>query len=586
MALKPRATARRPRKGVPCRYGSETWRLAEHFVAGIDAPYFAHSEFLHVLLTEMDSALRKRDDETLYGEQLSSSHGPTSRLGAQTESKDSSIAEQLEWADGRGKTLWRTRGQWTRLRGRMCTVFPAGCARPRRLSRSFLACERMELETYRKDVRAALCGDPLPRASDATSGTELGALWRQRYAFPQPTCPEVGADALVVRAAVHGGANVQHATLQAHPPFRQAPLWLAAKFVKLERSGNVTVRLPDGRTVQVPDLLVSYPGTDKSSRDAGEAGMQAPCTPQKRARSQSPSPVCTPSPRRSVTLTSKSGSGVELNVHVRGVAESVRLLERKDALLQDLSSLNSTAENELRHEGEISEVTRVRHAATLRNLALVNARLDVVMPRIAHSLESPQRSRHDRRENQPWGDGRDQTHGAEVTASTPTPQRIVERYGRGFSPSERHTAQPRGFVGDMAPYAGGDAPDLFDPRPPVRNAGPWNQNPAFERSAAHMTDFRTSSGAAVLSKTLAREALSRLPDNDKLKSAPASLRADVIECVSTCTALLTRARLTRSSESMDELVDALRVKCPQNEPLLQLVRNAIRDFDTTSSESQ
>jgi hypothetical protein len=39
-------------------------------------------------------------------------------------------------------------------------------------------------------------------------------------------------------------------------------------------------------------------------------------------------------------------------------------------------------------------------------------------------------------------------------------------------------------------------------------------------------------------------------------------------------------------ESLEDLVDTLRVKCPENEDLLLHIKNAVRAFDLLSSESR
>jgi hypothetical protein len=110
-------------------------------------------------------------------------------------------------------------------------------------------------------------------------------------------------------------------------------------------------------------------------------------------------------------------------------------------------------------------------------------------------------------------------------------------------------------------------------------------DPQCENMAKNV-DFRTAQGAALLGKALTRQALASLPDSDKLKSAPAALRADVIECVSTCVAILTRARTTRNGHAIEELVDALRVKAAKNYSAIAAIQRAVKEFDTTSSESE
>lgn len=707
------------------------------FVPDVDRPYFAHCEFLTVLQTDMAAILAK--DATLGG--------------------DASVET-------------RTRQQWARVRKRMCTVFPAGCAAPRRMSKSFLTDERAALDMYRRDARAVLRKVPLADATDLHSGAPLGRLWWQRYPFELPSPPSRGSLVFVPQdylpkmgcrnngekenrgatGKTSGEAHMQldsslpglhsaqvaskrprkrpRSTISRYQgPCKEASDGLApvspsptesrneggagpyrlGKFLSLAPNGKVTVHV-DNDVVTVPDVdvMLAEPEYKKhsvrglsvngsegklaSSMDnlpepvvahlkataaavaavaAAKAGNtafpEASAAHRAFAASAAASPAAlllppqtpqslTPSPRKMVKLKKRSGSNVvEYEVHVRAVTEAMRLLDRKANLLETLQSANNSAEGHFSKRPEkrakmtpiltadvsnggsagagavdnLPKELREMHSATLEALALVNARIDVVLPGLRGpgglpGLDTgtgdvrssfivpgasgdpdfyfspshvggpgfPGYKKVSRRSRLPLADQLQLLQ--KQRSSSPAPAMfgstgpVISRIAGGKNPSSGLNVPSKPIA--YEPSGGGEDGAVGFGAVPGMASGPAARRPSpaglRPEHLAKNVDFRTSGGAAQLGKALARQALGQLAEDDKLKAAPAALRADVIECVSACVALLMRARVTRSSDSVEDLVEALRVKCPENEYLISSVKSAVREFDSTSSESR
>lgn len=112
--------------------------------------------------------------------------------------------------------------------------------------------------------------------------------------------------------------------------------------------------------------------------------------------------------------------------------------------------------------------------------------------------------------------------------------------------------------------------------------------PELQLRPEHMAknvDFRSAAGTALLAKVLTREALSKMGPMCRLKELPAGMRADIIECVSACVAVLTRARSTRDYRCIEEVVEGIRVHFAGNAEALEAIQEAARTFETASSES-
>lgn len=247
-----------------------------------------------------------------------------------------------------------------------------------------------------------------------------------------------------------------------------------------------------------------------------------------------------PSPEKSVRVTARSAGGVEVEVDMGLVAEAVRLLDRQEELLDELKAVNDAAEAEQAARGVICVELRIRHGQVLRALAELRSRLQVVIPAVPS-----------------------------VSAATATvPLLVGSGAVAGPSPKRPSTSARR-----IAP-----AGVSVSPRP---------QRPSLKpEHMAKNVDFRNATGAALLAKALTRAALAKLPIDSKLKVAPTAVRADVMECVSACVAVLVRARCTRDFNCIEELVEGIRVRFPRNQAALDAVHAAAKIFDSTSSDSQ
>lgn len=102
---------------------------------------------------------------------------------------------------------------------------------------------------------------------------------------------------------------------------------------------------------------------------------------------------------------------------------------------------------------------------------------------------------------------------------------------------------------------------------------------------AKNVDFRGAAGTALLAKVLTREALSKMGPMCRLKELPTGVRADIIECVSACVAVLTRARATRDYRCIEEVVEEIRVHFGGNAEALEAIQEAALTFEAASSES-
>jgi hypothetical protein len=212
------------------------------FTPDIDAPFLNHLEFSAVLSSEMAPLLSS-----------------TPSLG------------------GPPGTATRTRAQWRCIRRKMCLVFPAGCARPRRLSTRFLAAERNELARYREDARAVLRGRPLDKGVDEASGVPLGRLWWHRYPFEIPLPPKRGAvvfvksgdgfalpagekrkqGAVTARAsAVSKGAPGNGGRVRGQP---ENVTFYQGKFLSVAPNGKVTIHVDRTSCASSPHVVVTVP---------------------------------------------------------------------------------------------------------------------------------------------------------------------------------------------------------------------------------------------------------------------------------------------------------------------------------------
>lgn len=290
-----------------------------------------------------------------------------------------------------------------------------------------------------------------------------------------------------------------------------------------------------------------------------------------------------PSPVKPVNVKARRNNNIEYEVDVRQLAESIRLLERKQSLTNALKTANDTAASELEASGEITASTRAQVDEIIQLLQEVGARLQIVLPPVHPQMhpQSPARFVTPRSMNPSYLDDH-------LTFSTP---QSLTKPSKPFD-----TDVPRFDVFGVQ-YPRYDTPfraslPLHVPttsmqgRTNTPSSAPQMHGSSRAQSGTNTVDFRTAPGTAVLAKTITRAALTRMDPDTALKQANASVRADVSECVSACVAVLLRARATRDFTCIDELVDGLQLRFQQNAPALEAIRNAAKLFDTTSSDSQ
>lgn len=427
----------------------------------VDAPFFAHSEFIEVLCT----------------------------MGLDV------------YASGRG-----TRAQWGRLRAAMCNAFDGGHASPRRLSEAFLAMERRDLAQYRADARAILRGNSLPAASDPASGTPLRKQWWARYKFEPPNVPATGT-----RVLVRGAGGVVH----------------VARFMGLRGDDMVRIRVegPAPTDSEVPDVDVMIDG------DASPPGMRTPPAARRVAFGSSPGTPqarVVPSPRAAIIAAGTAGGeDVEAEVDVGRLATLIRVYEQRQCAVDRLRRANNAAEAEVGATGVASVATR-----TMAEQAICT--INDLTARTAHLL--------------PTGTG--------SLASSASPARVAQRLDEAFgavAPPPRTVLQP-------------PRPDAVAVRGGV--------------------DFESTEGTLLLGKSLTRIAMSRiqhLPHFAKLRTANATVKTDVLECVTACVALLTRARCSKNGAVVEEMLQLLQHRFP-NMP--DSLRAAAAELGTACSDSR
>lgn len=235
---------------------------------------------------------------------------------------------------------------------------------------------------------------------------------------------------------------------------------------------------------------------------------------------------------------------VELELDVRQLAVATRLLDRKEHLLREMKRMSDRVEANGLPPTE-AEKERFRSIST----ELDNIASDLALPRVPPSApQSLQRTNAPR----------------QLSAEPSAP--LLTRPGM-ITPSPRGTGKTRRRT----------------PLPPV--SGPQPPPALMPEHLAKNVDFRNAWGAALLAKALTRAALAKLDPDSKLKMAPTKVRADVMECVSSCVAVLVRARATRDFRCIEEVVDDIRMQFPSNQEALDAIHIAARTFDSSSSES-
>ena len=236
----------------------------------------------------------------------------------------------------------------------------------------------------------------------------------------------------------------------------------------------------------------------------------------------------------------------ELELDVGQLAVARRLLDRKEDLLLELKSINDRVES----TGSVpTDADKERYRAIRAELDAITA--DVALPRIPPS----------------------------------TPASVLQFQGhmRGSASVDRHMPfLARSGLITPSPRGSGKTRR----RTPLPNPVGLQPLPALmPEHLAKNVDFRNAYGAALLAKALTRAALAKLAPDSRLKTAPTHVRADVMECVSSCVAVLVRARATRDFRCIDEVVEDIRIRFPTNSEALEAIHEAARTFDSSSSES-
>ncbi|CAN8074041.1 unnamed protein product [Agarophyton chilense] len=508
------------------------WAHAEWFQSAIDEPYFTHSDFHAVVASRM-----------------------------------------VQLSDMLSTRL--TRLQLARIRAAMCNMLPGGFVQPRRFSPAFLFAEREELSMYRNDARRVLRGLDLLPSIDPTTGDALPQNWWSRHRCAPPTPLQRGAHILVRTCAPpQNGHTLAH--LRIRP----------AIFLSLEADNKNRIRFQDDATEHiVSDLDVML---HPSSSIGSDSLAQSPLLPNAHSLARSPSsppfpfsPSAMPtpvfdfshfpeasqsviqlyqsprptliSPRKTLEVKNQCGQNFECEVDFRRIAESMQLLDRKEQLLSSLRMLNDAVSATTTPGAPPSEATQAKFDFILAALDRVNTQINLHV--------EPDRS-----------------------TPHPSPPSLflstdMESGKLDETPEKNQPMSVSLFK--MAPTS---------PTPPKREGGsPGETVPRSPRlrpeNMSRNVDFRGATGAAMLAKALTKAALAKLHPDNGIKTAPTPIRADVMECVSACVAVLVRARTTREIHCVNELIDGLRSRFPASSEAIDAIYAAARVLETSSSDS-
>ena len=521
------------------------WAHAEWFQSALDDPFFTHSEFTHVI---------------------------TSAL---------SLPHLLARPP--------TRLQLSRLRAAMCNAFPGGFATPRRFSSAFLAAEIEELTMYRADARRIIRGQQLLPATDPTTADPLPPRWWSRYRCPPPLPLQRGTHVLVRTSHPpphFSPTSSPEKSLRTTSSSTASTTYIRnAVFLSLSPNSHNCVRFSDEPTeITVSDLdvmnTVSPPGPElvnlspfsrlpnldrMSPASARFSFSSSPLPDVDFSRVDAPSnlvhlyasprPVII-SPKRPVEIKSRTANRVECEVDVQQIAETMRLLDRKQELLLALKTVNDLVTLRVSDNVDPYDSAQAQYKQLLHQIQNVNTELRLLMQSertanshqtLATALSGPPipQPKFDETPDKKQDEGKDCRRTA-----THSPVHTTEYT----------TTVERGLASSTPP-----------PLPPAH--------------LAKNVDFRNATGAALLAKALTQASFAKLDPENKLKTAPPATRADVMECVSACVAVLVRARATKEFNSIEELIDGIRVRYPANTEAIEAIHEAARSFDCASSDS-
>lgn len=312
------------------------------------------------------------------------------------------------------------------------------------------------------------------------------------------------------------------------------------------------------------------------------------------------------SPLRLVSGEATSNGPVECEVDVRGIAHSMRLLDLKAQLLYKLRTCNAAAEREQtrpirseisqRYDSILSELANVNHELCLAltpetSVVPVVERLDFSSPmpelstlhaRSPHSLMIPyiqedgfEQRLQDLAEEQellPPSAGP-----TSMAASTQVagPSTAVTMGTSAIAPLTTSSMELSSVA--MPQPAATTAVGASAPDPAI------DSNLSTSGGDVYSVDFHSPTGAAILAKALTRAAFAKLHEDSALKLAPGDVRADVLECVSTCVSMLIRARLAGDSGSIISAAEQISLRAANNAEALEAVFEAARAFDTVGN---
>ena len=325
---------------------------------------------------------------------------------------------------------------------------------------------------------------------------------------------------------------------------------------------------------------------------------------------QSPKPMVV-SPQRSLSVKSRTRDQVECEVDVQQLAESLRLLDRKQQILMNLRNLNEAVDSGTAVKDEPHELTAGRYNAVFRELEEVNAELGLVMHPNRKSSPPPSsdlswlQSVPLNMDMPRFGDASPYSKFGtplinKPSGAIPSPEIRAMRHA-GTHPISLPEPSPAQQVRQVQ----GQSDLIHYEQERDQNENQYMETHGFDTSGSHdqhfansgeltavkkalsakHVDFRNASGATILAKALTRAALANLSEDSKLRTAPTSIRADVMECVSSCVSVLVRARATRDYRSIEELVDGIRVRHPENREAIEAIHEAAKRFETPSSDS-
>lgn len=312
------------------------------------------------------------------------------------------------------------------------------------------------------------------------------------------------------------------------------------------------------------------------------------------------------SPLRLVSGEATSNGPVECEVDVRGIAHSMRLLDRKAQLLYKLRTCNVTAEREQSRpiRSEISQ----RYDSILSELANVNNELCLaltpetsvvpVVERLDFSSPMPELSMLHARSPRSLTIPYVQEDGFEQRLQDLAEEQefLPPSAGPTSMAASTHVAGPSTAVtmgtSAIAPLTTSsmELSSAAAPQPAattaMRVSAPdpvIDSNLLASGGDVNSVDFHSPTGVAILAKALTRAAFARLHDNSALKLASDDIRADVLECVSTCVSMLVRARLAGDSGGIISAAEQISLRAANNADALEAVHEAARAFETVGN---